>query len=109
MNKEQPTVERVVHCNNCGCNIFEHGIKEVLIGGLSETEITFFGGLFPNVDYGTTVIEDPHTSEAYCIECSNVLFLGTVPAWEIVEFYEGHTDYLESYLRFKGGAPVHGW
>lgn len=109
MQKENQHVERVVHCNNCGCNIFEQGIIEVIIGGYAETDVFFGGKRYPTVDFGTTRIDEAENQRVECHNCHKVLCEGEIAAWEIIEFYEGHTEYLETYLNFMGGAPVHGW
>lgn len=106
MTEEQPVVERVVHCDNCGCNIFDEGIIEVTSGGLAETDITFF---LPYANIGDTCIKSFTDQESRCRKCGNTLCAGQITSSEIMDFYEGHTDYLESYIRFKGGSPVHGW
>ena len=106
MPGEKPIVERVVHCDNCGCNIFNQGIIEVVNGGIAETDITFF---LPIANIGETDIKSFTDQAVRCIACDKTLCEGNITASEIMDFYEGVTDYLESYIRFKGGSPVHGW
>lgn len=105
MEPKQNHVERVVHCNNCGCNIFEHGITEVIYGGTGETDITF-NGKTPNTIFGPTDISNFTDQVTYCLNCGQILWDGNIPASEIINFYEGETEYFEGYINFHSGAPT---
>lgn len=105
---EKEFIMKVVHCNHCGCNIYEHGIIEEMLNCDAETTL-LFGTSFQNTIFEPTLTSNADDNVSHCNNCNAMLFGGEVPAWSIIDFYIDETDYLQGYLEYMGGAPVHGW
>jgi len=80
-------------CSECGANLIEHGIKEVLSGGITETLINFSEIETKEGIKKEAKIEHPETTDfdeqwIVCLSCEKELHDRT--AVEIIEAFENN-------------------
>ncbi len=98
-------------CSKCGVNLIEIGIREVIVGGTGETNISFKKNTYirgnevehsREVEYGSVDVHDFDDQWVVCNSCGADLHDRT--AIEIIEAYENELPHIRRECDECGGA-----